>query len=293
MQGEDGALGVADRFDLAAVFGQGGGGEGALLGVVLDQEDPAQARRLLLGRIRKAGGGGLQGSGRGVTGAVRPDGRRSAGGLRWHRGGAGVNRRRLDARAPGGQNGGMEGYRRRLVLGRPELEAGLDALGRRLGPALEGRGATAVCILGGAVIFAADLVRRLPGDLRMDFLRIRTYGSGTAPGRPPVADWLPDRASVEGREILLLDDILDTGRTLQEARRLLLEDLGAASVRAVVLVDKPARRAVPIEADDAVLRLEEDLFLVGYGLDLDGRYRNLPELWALEPAAAGAAGDSA
>ncbi len=177
----------------------------------------------------------------------------------------------------------MERYRRTTLLDRDGLSRGLDALADRLRPRLEGREVTVIPILGGALIFAADLMRRLPPGLVLDFLRIQTYGDAQSPQRRPKADWKPHPENVRGKTVLLLDDILDTGRTMEEARRLLLEDFGAAEVIVVVLIDKPVRRANGVQADDRVLLLEEDLFLVGYGLDLAGRYRNLPELLALSP----------
>ena len=173
--------------------------------------------------------------------------------------------------------------RSRVLLDQAALAEGLDTLAGRLWGRLDGKEVTAVPVLGGGMFFAADLVRRLPAGLVMDFIRIRTYGDATSPRKAPKADWLPHPENIEGRTVLLLDDILDTGRTLQEARRIMIEEMGAAEVLCVVLVDKPIRRAVPIEADDRVLTLEEDLFLVGCGLDFAGRFRNLPDLRALEP----------
>lgn len=176
----------------------------------------------------------------------------------------------------------MEPPRHRVVLSEAAVQAGLDALAVRLRQRLGEQEVTVVVILGGAVLFAADLVRRLPAGLVMDFLRIQTYGVAREPQRPAVADWRPHPENIRGRHVLLLDDILDTGRTLAAAERLLREEMGAAAVTKVVLVDKPARRQAAVAADDCVLRLEEDLFLVGYGLDLAGRYRNLPAVLALE-----------
>jgi hypoxanthine phosphoribosyltransferase len=179
----------------------------------------------------------------------------------------------------------MREYERRVLLNREEIAAGLAELAARLRPRLEGRELTVIPIMGGAMIFAADLVRHLPPGLILDFLRIQTYGDATSPQTEPQVEWRPDRANVEGRTVLLLDDILDTGRTMQEARRFLLEESGAADVICVVLVDKPVRRAVDISADDCVLNLKEDLFLVGCGLDWAGKYRNLPELCFIEEVA--------
>ena len=138
-----------------------------------------------------------------------------------------------------------------------------------------------ITLLDGAIVFTADLIRNLRRPLRLDCIRVSSYGDSAAPeSAPRILDHL--RAEVEDRHVLLVDDILDTGRTLQEARRIMIEEMGAAEVLCVVLVDKPIRRAVPIEADDRVLTLEEDLFLVGCGLDFAGRFRNLPDLRALE-----------
>jgi hypoxanthine phosphoribosyltransferase len=176
----------------------------------------------------------------------------------------------------------MEEFEYQTLLDRKGLSDGLDALGERLVKRLNGEEVTVVAILGGAVVFAADLMRRLPAGIILDFLRIQTYGKGTAPSSEPRADWLPHPENVRDRHVLLLDDILDTGRTMKEARRILIEDMGAMKVTVAVLVDKPVRRAVEVVADDRVMILNEDLFLVGYGLDLAGRYRNLPELLALD-----------
>ncbi|MCH2112930.1 MAG: hypothetical protein MK213_08740 [Planctomycetes bacterium] len=179
----------------------------------------------------------------------------------------------------------MERYEVRTLMSAAEIDAGLDGLAERLVPALEGKQVTAVPVLGGAVMFAADLLRRLSPEILLDFMRIQTYGAATSPQKSAQADWLPHEENIRGRTILLLDDILDTGGTAFEARRVLIEELGAAEVLTVVLIDKPVRRAADIQADDRVLLLKEDLFLVGFGLDLAGRFRNLPELRALEPRA--------
>jgi len=176
----------------------------------------------------------------------------------------------------------MEAFRHRRILDRNQLAAALDGLAERLQAVLPREGVTAVPILGGAMIFAADLVRRLPAGLVMDFIRVQTYGDATSPQQAPEVDWKPKEANIRGHHVLLMDDILDTGRTIQEARRFLLEEMGAAKVTVAVLIDKPIRRAVDVQPDHAAISIEENLFLVGFGLDYRGRYRNLPDLLALE-----------
>ncbi|NQU50058.1 MAG: hypothetical protein HQ519_15515 [Planctomycetes bacterium] len=178
--------------------------------------------------------------------------------------------------------GPMPEYQRRVLLSQEQVSSGLASLAKRLRPRLVDKEVTVIPIMGGAMIFCADLVRGLDPGLVLDFLRIQTYGSSMSPQREAKVQWHPERCNVEGRTIVLVDDILDTGRTMTEARRYLLEEMDALEVICIVLVDKPARRDCEIQADDCVLVVEEDLFLIGCGLDWDGKYRNLPELCALE-----------
>ena len=173
-------------------------------------------------------------------------------------------------------------YRHRIVLRSEELSEALDGLAERLEPLLGGDDVTAIPVLGGAMFFAADLVRRLPSGLVMDFIRIQTYGDATSPQQEAKPDWLPNPSNVEGKHVLLLDDILDTGRTMSAARKFLIEQMGAAKVTIAVLIDKPVRRAVAIEPDAYAVQFDDDQFLVGFGLDYRGRFRNLPFLAALE-----------
>ena len=176
----------------------------------------------------------------------------------------------------------LKNFKHRVVLGQDALNRGLDDLAERLQPALEGKEVAVIPIMGGAMFFAADLVRRLPPGLVIDFLRIQTYGDKQSPQKKPEVDWVPHRDNIKGKTILLLDDILDTGLTMKEAKRFLLEEMGAGEVVIVVMIDKPIRRAVDIQADDYVLRIVKDWFLVGCGLDLAGKYRNIPEIIALD-----------
>lgn len=140
-----------------------------------------------------------------------------------------------------------------------------------------------VAILKGAYVFTADLARALARHQvhpAVDFMSFSSYGNSTTSSRDAV---LKHALSfpVAGRPVLLVDDILDTGLTIQAAKALLARE-GAASIRVCVLLDKPARREAPITADYTGFQID-NLFVVGYGLDYDNRYRELPDLHVLVP----------
>jgi hypoxanthine phosphoribosyltransferase len=138
-----------------------------------------------------------------------------------------------------------------------------------------------VVVLKGGFVFAADLMRALDragAILRVDFLRLRSYGpSRQSSGSVETIGPLPD---VAGWDVLLVDDIVDTGRSLVVARRLLLEG-GAASVATCVLLDKPSRREVEIESDFVGFTID-DVFVVGYGVDLAEEHRHLPYIGIID-----------
>lgn len=152
--------------------------------------------------------------------------------------------------------------------------------------AAESRDLLVVVILKGSFVFAADLIRALDragADPRVDFITLASYGAATeSSGRVTVVHDLSE--PVSGQAVLLVDDILESGRTLAFARDL-LERRGAARVRSCVLLDKSARRVVPIEADYAGFRIGNE-FVVGYGLDLAHRFRGLPYIGRVRGGAA-------
>ena len=143
----------------------------------------------------------------------------------------------------------------------------------------EGTEVVLVALLNGSVLFAADLVRRWEGPLKLDFIGVSSYRGGTSSGRLVHTREL--RVDVRGCEVLLVDDILDTGRTLAAVRRR-LGTMGARRVRICVLLDKPVRRDAAVEADYVGFRIP-DWFVVGYGLDFQEQWRNLPFIGVLRP----------
>jgi hypoxanthine phosphoribosyltransferase len=136
-----------------------------------------------------------------------------------------------------------------------------------------------IAILKGSFIFMADLVRRLDFPLELDFVRLSSYGSGRrSSGTVRVEQGL--RSSVKGRHVLVVEDIIDTGTTVAFLLQY-LKKKRPASVRLCSLLDKPSRRRVPVTIDYSGLTVP-DKFLVGYGLDFNENFRNLPEIYYLE-----------
>ena len=129
-----------------------------------------------------------------------------------------------------------------------------------------------VSLLNGTVMFLADLIRNFSLPLRLDFMGVSSYGAGTESGDLVVTKEL--RLDVRGRDVLLVDDILDTGRTLHRVLGI-LRALKPRRVRTCVLLNKAARRVEKVEANYVGFEIP-DLFVVGYGLDFAERYRNLP-----------------
>jgi len=139
---------------------------------------------------------------------------------------------------------------------------------------------TIISLINGAVMFTADLMREIDNPVRLDCIRVSSYGAKTKSiGTPQVIYNLT--LDIAKRDVLIIDDILDTGKTLQLVGKLVRE-LKPASLRTCVLLDKKARREVDLEADFVGFEIP-DKFVVGYGLDFNERYRNLPGIGVLKP----------
>lgn len=166
------------------------------------------------------------------------------------------------------------------LLSRREIEEAVRRLAAELDRDYAGLEPLLVGVLRGAFIFLADLVREMGTPLGVEFLRLASYEAGTqTSGRPRVAAGLP-RAAVAGRHVVIVEDMVDTGLTTRAALRYLGRSR-PASLRVCALLDKPARRRVPVGIDYLGLMVP-DRFLVGYGLDVGGRHRQLPEIYTVE-----------
>ncbi len=159
------------------------------------------------------------------------------------------------------------------------IAARVSALGMKLGGDYDGRRPLLLGVLKGASLFLADLARAMPIDLELDFVHARSYAGDRSTGS--VALSRAEDMAVRGRDVIVVEDIIDTGRT---AGALLerLRELGPASLALCALLDKPSRRVVEIEPDYTGFSIE-DHFVVGYGLDYDGLHRNLPAIHVMEP----------
>jgi len=161
----------------------------------------------------------------------------------------------------------------RILISESEILSGIDRIASLVTTAYRGQEFTVVSVLKGSCIFASDLIRRIPIPLELAFVVASSYGDGTVSGKLKV-NFFPAEGEIEGRNLLLVDDILDTGKTMYLLKSELLRR-GAADVKTCVFLDKPSRRSVEFNADFRCFEVE-NLFVVGYGLDFAGRYRNLP-----------------
>jgi len=159
-----------------------------------------------------------------------------------------------------------------VLLTARQIRRRVHELARVIAHDYEGKELLLVPLLSGSVVFLADLLRYLKLPLYVDFIGVSSYGSETSPGQLTFTKEpsLPFR----DRHVLVIDDILDTGQTLQKVLDK-LRTLGPRSLRTCVLLDKPQRRKVPIQGDYVGFQIP-NAFVVGYGLDFAERYRNLP-----------------
>ncbi|WP_373233011.1 hypoxanthine phosphoribosyltransferase [Cohnella sp.] len=155
---------------------------------------------------------------------------------------------------------------------------------RELGTAIsrdyQGRNPLVICVLKGAFIFMADLSKNITNPIELDFMAVSSYGNSTrSSGEVKIVKDLD--TSVEGRDVLIVEDIIDSGLTLSYLIDV-LERRNALSVNVVALFDKPGRRTVDLNADYTGFTIPDE-FVVGYGLDYAEKYRNLPYVGVLKP----------
>ena len=177
-----------------------------------------------------------------------------------------------------------------MTMGKPRLNRLITAgeiasivknLADRISRDYDGKEIILVCILKGGFMFLADLIRHLRIPVKIDFVRLASYGSGTkSSGQVEITKDI--ETPIEGRDVLIIEDIVDSGYTLQFLKeRLALSN--PRSIKICALLEKKARREVRVEAD-YLGKVIEDVFIVGYGIDFNEGYRNLPEIYYVTPS---------
>ena len=167
-----------------------------------------------------------------------------------------------------------------VLIPHAQIQARVAELGAQISADYSGKDLTVIGILKGSVLFMADLIRAISMPLAIDFMAVTSYGaSTTSSGNVRILKDLD--SSITGRHLLIVEDIIDSGLTMQY----LLNNLasrGAASLRVCTLLDKPERRLTDVRADYTGFAVPNE-FVVGYGLDYNQMYRNLPDIGVLHP----------
>lgn len=167
-----------------------------------------------------------------------------------------------------------------VMIDEEKLKARIEELGAQISKDYEGKTLKLICILKGSVIFTCELAKRITVPVLFDFMQVSSYGSGTtSSGSVRIKKDLDE--DIEGQDVLVVEDIVDSGNTLYRLLPMLRERK-PASLKVVTLLDKPERREVPMEVDYNGFTIPDE-FVVGYGLDFDQKYRHLPFVGIFHP----------
>lgn len=168
----------------------------------------------------------------------------------------------------------------KVLYSKEEIDNACKSLGNEISKTYAGKTPVVVGVLKGAIFFMTDIVRAVDSYMQIDFIDVSSYHGGTESSG--TVELLQDiNTNITGRDVLIVEDIVDTGRTL----KFLLDtfaDRGAKSIKVCTLLDKPAGRKVDVKSDFTGFKVPNE-FVVGYGLDYDEKYRNLPYIGVLKP----------
>jgi hypoxanthine phosphoribosyltransferase len=168
----------------------------------------------------------------------------------------------------------------KVLIREEEIQQAVARVAREIRESEHGQPLTVIAIMTGSIVFLADLIRKLDMPLRVGVIQTSSYRDGSNRGRLSInSDMMPD---ISGKDVLLVDDIFDTGHTLFEVTNM-LDEFQPHSVRSAVLMHKTGRQEVAMKPDFVGFAIPDE-FVVGYGLDYNDMYRNLPFIGVLEPA---------
>lgn len=167
----------------------------------------------------------------------------------------------------------------RVLLTEEEVDKRINELGAQISKDYEGKTVHLICILKGGVCFTCELAKRLTVPVTFDFMSVSSYGNATeSSGHIKIIKDLDE--PLEGKHVLIVEDIIDSGGTLNHLKKL-LEHRNPASIHICTLLDKPSRRVKDVKVDYVAFQIPDE-FVVGYGLDYQQRYRNLPYVGVVE-----------
>jgi hypoxanthine phosphoribosyltransferase len=162
----------------------------------------------------------------------------------------------------------------RILVDVESLQARVAELGRQISADYAGRDLVLICVLKGGVAFLVDLMRQITVPHEIDFMAISSYGTGQRESTGAVRLIMDLKIDISGRDVVIVEDIVDTGRTMDYLLRLFWARK-PRSLRVCTLLDKPSRRVIDVPLDYVGFAIPDE-FVLGYGLDLDEKYRNLP-----------------
>ena len=160
----------------------------------------------------------------------------------------------------------------KVLIDEKTLQARIKEMAKQFMDEYKGKEITFICILKGSIFFTVDLAKNIDGDVRVDFVRVSSYKGEKSTGEIKMKQDLTE--SIQGKDVIIIEDIIDTGRTLKYLKKY-LEIKKPNSIKICTLLDKKERRVCDMEADYVGFSIP-DKFVVGYGLDYDEKYRNLP-----------------
>lgn len=167
----------------------------------------------------------------------------------------------------------------RVLLSEEEVDARIKAIGEQISRDYAGKQVHLVCVLKGGSFFLCELAKRITVPVSLDFMSVSSYGSDTkSSGVVKIVKDLDE--SLKGKDVIIVEDIVDSGRTLSYLMEM-LRDRGPSSLHLCTLLDKPERRVVDVKVDYTGFQIPDE-FVVGYGLDYDQKYRNLPYIGVVE-----------
>ena len=167
----------------------------------------------------------------------------------------------------------------RVMISEEEIDAKIREIAAQITKDYEGKEVHLVCILKGSIFFTCELAKRIDLPVTLDFMSVSSYGDGTeSSGRVKIVKDLDE--NIEGREVIVVEDIVDTGRTLYHLMEV-LRVRKPASLKLCTLLNKPSRRVVEVDVDYTGFSIPDE-FVVGYGLDFAQKYRSLPYIGAVE-----------